>query len=36
LEACKSIKEGRLVQVFADRVSGVDIDSHFIKDSELN
>lgn len=34
--AVKAIKPGRLVQVKADRVSGVDIDSYFIKDSELN
>lgn len=34
--ALKAIQPGRRVQVFADRVSGVDIDSHFVKDSELN
>ena len=34
--AVKAIKPGRVVYVKADRVSGVDIDSYFIKDSELN
>lgn len=35
-EAVKAVKPGRLVYVKADRVSGVDIDSYFVKDSELN
>lgn len=34
--ALKAIKPGRVVRVKADRVSGVDIDSYFLKDSELN
>lgn len=34
--AVKAIKPGRVVRVKADRVSGVDIDSYFLKDSELN
>lgn len=34
--AVKAVVPGRVVHVKADRVSGVDIDSYFIKDSELN
>ena len=34
--AVDAVKPGRLVYVLADRVSGVDIDSHFVRDSELN
>lgn len=34
--AVKAIQPGRLVYVKSDRVSGVDIDSYFVKDSELN
>lgn len=34
--AVKAIKPGRLVFVKADRVSGVDLDSYFVKDSQLN
>ncbi len=36
INAVKAIKPGRVVRVKADRVSGVDIDSYFLKDSELN